>query len=271
MQRSGPGPTQCVMAFSRIFRHHFEWGSLLERATDLLSTRRDYEATVTQIANLAAQACDGWCSVDLLELMTALGSKSYLCLPLKTRDETVGAILLVSVSRRFSEVDVVFAGKLAHIFAVAVDCARLFRQMNAAIKLRDDFISIAAHELRTPLTPLRMQSEFISKSLEKENISEGAKQRIGSFVKISDGQIKRLTQLVNDLLDASRINSHQMDLRLSETDLLSVIRNAMANLADSAEKARCTFEISCSDSVRGYWDSSKLEQVFVNLFPNAIK
>jgi signal transduction histidine kinase len=88
---------------------------------------------------------------------------------------------------------------------------------------------------------------------------------------ISERQIERLTHLINNLLDISRITAGRMDLRIEEVDFAGVVRETVARLEDSLARAGCTLTLEVSDPLRGEWDKLRLEQIVTNLMSNAMK
>lgn len=136
-----------------------------------------------------------------------------------------------------------------------------YEKAQSAIELRDTFLSVASHELKTPVTALQLNLQIIERNL--LNSPEGAK-HAGLFTR-SLSQIKRLTHLIDELLDVSRIASGKVEYRLEEFDLNEMLKDVLAQFPED--------RISCelSVQVRGTWDKGRLEQVFTNLISNAIK
>ena len=87
------------------------------------------------------------------ELIARLGTRSVIVVPLVARDTTLGALSLASASPgRFGTADLEVAAEIGHRAALAIDNARLLRETQRAVRLRDDFLSVASHELRTPIS-----------------------------------------------------------------------------------------------------------------------
>jgi PAS domain S-box-containing protein len=141
----------------------------------------------------------------------------------------------------------------------------------AAVKLRDDFLSIASHELKTPLTPLRLQIQLLKRNLEKDPAFASAMTRCYKSIESSVKQVDRLAKLVDELLDVSRINAGQMQIEREEFDLSEMIRDNLLRFKDEISDAGCVLDAKLPYAVRGYWDPMRIEQVFVNVLTNAIK
>jgi PAS domain S-box-containing protein len=104
---------------------------------------------------------------------------------------------------------------------------RLLAELQEAVRLRDEFLSIASHELKTPLTPLSLRLQGLERTLAAEPDAPFA-QRLGKEVEVMRRQVKRLSDLVSELLDVSRISSGRLKLLLEEVDLSEVTREVSA-------------------------------------------
>jgi PAS domain S-box-containing protein len=147
---------------------------------------------------------------------------------------------------------------------------RLLVELKEAVRLRDEFLSVASHELKTPLTPLNLRLQSLARALAAESDS-ALPSRFGKEVEVMRRQVKRLSDLVNDLLDVSRISTGRMRLQLEEVDLAEVAREVTARFHPEAERAGCRLELQVPGAVRGRWDRLRLEQVLANLLSNAVK
>ncbi|WP_257463476.1 sensor histidine kinase [Archangium lipolyticum] len=147
---------------------------------------------------------------------------------------------------------------------------RLLAELQEAVRLRDEFLSVASHELNTPLTPLSLRLQALAKTVETDPDSPLA-ERVRKEVDMMRRQVKRLSDLVNDLLDVSRISTGRMKLQVEEVDLSEVAREVVARFIPEAERAGSGLELHLEGPVVGRWDRLRLEQVLTNLLSNAIK
>jgi len=125
-------------------------------------------------------------------------------------------------------------------------------QAQEAIRLRDEFLSIASHELKTPLTALQLQLQILLKRVGPEN------ERLAGKVKKAAQAGDRLADLIDNLLDVGRIASGRLILKLDTFDLVEAARDVFDRLRDSAAQLRCS-------------DRLRVEQIVTNLLDNAIK
>jgi PAS domain S-box-containing protein len=140
------------------------------------------------------------------------------------------------------------------------------REARDAIRLRDEFLSIASHELKTPLHSLQLLVQGVIQR--GSTLSPAALQQ---SLPLAARQVKRLTRLVSMLLDVSRIQLGHVTLHREEVDLTGVVQDIAAQFAEEAARARSAITIRGAAHVRGRWDRARIEQVVVNLLSNAIK
>lgn len=140
-----------------------------------------------------------------------------------------------------------------------------------ALKLRDEFLSIASHELKTPLTSLSLQIQILKFNLLKNNPRMLTKEELLQFLNKMDIQVLRLARLVEDMLDISRIDCGNFIPILRPVDLETLIYNVVERLAPQFNVAGCNIKICPMQKIVGIWDSYRIEQVIVNLISNAIK
>jgi PAS domain S-box-containing protein len=137
----------------------------------------------------------------------------------------------------------------------------------AALQVRDHFVSLAAHELKTPLTALLGNIELLQRRAVREQSLTPRDQR--TLQLIAD-QTNRLNAMIHSLLDVSRIQHGQLAVELAPVDLCDLIRRLVAE--NQATLADRTVLLDCaipSALIQG--DALRLEQVFLNLLYNAAK
>ncbi len=206
-------------------------------------------------------------------LLRAMGLTSVMTVPMTVRERILGAITFAIAAPRqaHNEADLAIAEDLAHRAAFAIDNARLYQQAQDAIRARDEFLSIASHELRTPLTPLQLQLQRLVNQLEKESSLNGSSNGMKIALKRSERQVLRLTALVENLLDVSRITSGHLRIQPEWVDLVEVLRDVVGRFTEELGRAGCEVDLDAGESVVGQWDRLRIEQVVTNLIANAIK
>jgi signal transduction histidine kinase len=152
---------------------------------------------------------------------------------------------------------------------MAIDNARLLVETQRAVRLRDQFLSVASHELRTPITSLKLSVEHLRRA-EASGRELSGDALHGSLERVSHST-QRLQRLVDELLDVTRIEQGQLTLWPTEVDLGKVVNNVAEQLELDLAAAKCSLSIESRGPTVGTWDGRRLEQVVTNLLSNAIK
>jgi PAS domain S-box-containing protein len=140
-------------------------------------------------------------------------------------------------------------------------------QANEAVRLRDEFVALAAHELRNPLNPLLMSLQQLERELKKS----GAGERALSRVTLSMRQLGRLRRLAEELLDVSRIRSGELTLHRSAVDLAALVREQITRFEPEARAVGSELSLTADSTLPAWLDPLRIEQVVANLLSNAIK
>jgi PAS domain S-box-containing protein len=201
------------------------------------------------------------------EIIEQLGLRSYVGVPLKFRDRTLGVLTLVSAEsgRTFTESDIALAEDLAQRAAMAVANSRLYSEVSEASRRKDEFLATLAHELRNPLAPIRNAAELfrLFGQLPKE-LSEARN--------IVDRQVTQLTRLVDDLLDVSRFTRGKIVLRTEPLELSALVARALEMSQPMAAAAEQSLEVEeAAESIVLMADPTRIAQVIANLLNNSAK
>lgn len=145
-----------------------------------------------------------------------------------------------------------------------VKIARNITQQKLLEQQKDDFIGIASHELKTPITSIRIYSEILQESLEESNDKNNA-----SIIKKLNTQVDRLHQLVNDLLDTTRLVEGKIMLYPQQFDLHDLVEEKIEDIRQISKKH--SFDAKCTGSVLITADRDRIGQVMTNLLSNAVK
>lgn len=144
----------------------------------------------------------------------------------------------------------------------------LIDELREAIRSRDEFLSIASHELRTPLTGLQLRLQLLSRELKE--LGDSAAGKLADSVMLCQKQGARIGDLIDELLDLTRIRLGKLSLQKEMTDLSELAREALERLRmEVGGVPRISFY--STGKARGLWDRSRIEQVLMNLLTNAVK
>jgi signal transduction histidine kinase len=197
------------------------------------------------------------------------GTHSVLVVPLRARDRLIG---ILSASREkpgqpYTEDDLALLQELGDRAAVAIDNARLYRQAQEAISVRDQFLLVAAHELRTPVTGLRGYTQLLLRSHQRGVLDAD---RLERYLPALHESAERLAGLTEDLLDVSRLHTGRLPLRPEPLDLAALARRVAERYREIGAKHRLVLDLALDPApVRA--DPGRLEQVLANLLDNAVK
>jgi|GEM_PF-457139 len=214
-------------------------------------------------------------SLEHLLAVRELKFRSIVSVPLLARGRTLGVLTFVATEnsgRRYGPGEVLLAEELARRAAMALDNARLFslaqeerQRAEEANRLKDDFLATVSHELRTPLTAMigwvkmlrtgRLSPEKHAKALETV-----------------DRNTQAQAQLIEDLLDVSRIISGKLRMETQPVHLVDVVQAALESVRPAADAKTIRLQAELKpggDLVMG--DAGRLQQVVWNLLSNAVK
>ncbi len=191
----------------------------------------------------------------------SLEIKHLMLMPLIAHDRVFGAINLFRCgSKPFSAEDKELAEEIGRRAGINLENCFLYEGAQRAIDLRDQFLSIASHELKTPLTSLRLQIDLAEKS-------GAASLRLDRLSK----QVDRLTRLIEDLLDVTRIQSGKINYKLESVNLSELVSETVERMANSLAAVNCQLQTWIDPNLIVRADPGRIEQVLVNLLSNAIK
>lgn len=159
--------------------------------------------------------------------------------------------------------------RMAGIIGDVTEQLRLYREAREAVRVRDEFLAVAAHELRTPLAALRLRVQGTAAALKHER--QVAPERLERALVAADRQVQRLADLVEGLLDVSQMQSHAPRLNLEDVDLGQVVRDVVARTEEVAARAGCLLVVRDVAPAVGRWDALRLGQVVTHLLVNAMK
>jgi PAS domain S-box-containing protein len=209
-----------------------------------------------------------------LRLMREIGFTSAMVVPLSVQGKTLGAITFVSTESgvRYGPSDLAFAEDLARRAATAIDNARLYREAQdarrsaeEASRLKNEFLATVSHELRTPLTAMLGWAHLLRAGQLDEQSAKSALETI-------ERNARSQSQLIDDLLDVSRIITGKLRLDVRRVDPSTFIEAAIEALRPAAEAKSVRIQKVVDTGVSSIaGDPARLQQVVWNLLSNAIK
>lgn len=199
---------------------------------------------------------------------------SLLILPLRTRREMLGALVIAAndPDRAMTDEKLPLAEILAERAALAIENAKLYteqvdarRKVEDLSRLKDEFLSIASHELRTPVTSIKGYTQ-LAKTLIRENDLRTSEE----YLDIALDQIDRMSRLIIELLDVSRIETGRLEIRRESIPWTTFVSDVVHRHHTALSERRFQLNLPVGHK-RVLGDRDRLEQVLGNLMENAVK
>jgi len=144
-------------------------------------------------------------------------------------------------------------------------------ELERAVRMRDDFMSMVSHELRTPLNTLYLEAQLRQLHLSKGNLANFAPERLPAMIERDQRQIRNMVRLIDDMLDVTRMRRDALSIKTEPVDLAALARAVVENLRQQAEAAGSAITLIAPAELHGVWDEFRIEQVLTNLLTNALR
>ena len=197
----------------------------------------------------------------------ALGITSYMVVPLRTRQGVAGTMTFVAAEsrRHYTPADLRFAQTVANRAAIAIENAKAYDEARRANHLKDEFLATLSHELRTPLNAIIGYAQMMRTGAVPVSGRERA-------LEVIERNSEMLAQIVEDILDVSRIISGKFQLEITSIEPRQFLADALASVAPAANQKSIGLRSRIDDGVGPFsGDQDRLRQVLWNLLSNAVK
>jgi signal transduction histidine kinase len=228
--------------------------------TDLKMPKMDGLQLVKEIAQAKPEILtvlmSGHGSIDsALEAMKK-GASDYLTKPLNLDELVIRLCKVLDEKQRFLSLK-----------DYAYELERANKELRKIDEIKSEFVSVASHELRTPLAAIKNAVQLMMSGKTGEINENQAK-----FLSMAERNINRLTNILNDLLDLSRIESGKIDIKFEELDVRIPIEFVASTLKPQADAKSIQIVVEVTQHLPAvYGDQEKIEQILTNLIGNAIK
>jgi CheY-like chemotaxis protein len=199
-------------------------------------------------------------------LFSLTQTRTCMSLPLIAQQRVLGTLLLCSSRRNaYNESDITRAEDLARRGAIAIENARLYEQARSANELKDDFLATISHELRTPLNAILGWSRMLK-------LGDLPESRRTHAVEVIERNAAAQAQLIEDLLDVSRMVTGKLTLDARLVDLVPIIEGAIDSVRPTIDVKQIAFSADLgSNQVLVLADARRIQQVLWNVLNNAVK
>lgn len=210
------------------------------------------------------------------DLLKELQLRSYICVPLKLRDEVIGALTLVSTlpGRRYTDADADLAAELARRAAVAIDNSKLYtsaqeariaaEEANAA---KSEFLAMMSHELRTPLNAISGYADLLATGVRGELTPE----QLADVHSIQRSQA-HLLAIINDMLNFAKLEAGKVQFTYVKVPINPLLSGLEELIRPQLRDKSLTYEYTAFDkALTATVDVEKFQQIMLNLLSNAIK
>lgn len=143
--------------------------------------------------------------------------------------------------------------------------------LQKAVHMRDDFTSVVAHELLTPLNTLFLETQLRKTELERGNTALFDPASLAQMFSRDQHQVQSMIELIDDMLDISRIRNKRLSIRPRPTELSQVVQRAAAQLSAQTAASKSSIIVRAAQPVHGHWDEFRIEQVVASLLSNALR
>jgi len=193
------------------------------------------------------------------------GAHTQIVIPIRRETDVIGMLLLESVSD--SQQDVAFLNRLSDHAAIAISNAQLYEEVQQANEAKSEFVSFVAHELKNPMTSIKGYTELLAAGAVGE-INEMQT----NFLHTIRSNVERMSTLVSDLNDNSKIEAGRLRLDYKAVDLSDVVDEVVRSTTRQLEEKKQTIELQVPESLPHVWaDQTRVSQVMTNLVSNSHK
>lgn len=211
---------------------------------------------------------------EYLKAISGLGLKSSIRNRLKGRESILGMItffVLKGSSRVLNRRHMWLAEELSYRASMAMENAMILQASQTAIKVRDEFLSIASHELKTPLQSLTLQNQMRKRNIDKKITSAFVPEKISQMIDADLRHLMRINRLIDDMLDISRIRAGKLTFMKESIEFCSFVKDVLDRFRPQLEAVGCYLTASYPEAIFTNIDIYRTEQVIVNLLTNAMK
>jgi signal transduction histidine kinase len=209
---------------------------------------------------------------DHAALACRVGARSLMRIPLRTRGRAFGTMTLLrtETAPRFEAADLTLAKELAWTASIAIEKARVQRESDEALRVRNKFLSIVSHDLKNPLQVIDLNTELLAELLPGAGASPAMAELSRGLARIRRASV-RMNAMIRELIDVAHLQAGQpLELERRPTDLVPLVRQLVDEFQQDWTDRTIELETTVAELV-GAFDAHRIERVIANLLSNAVK
>ena len=244
------------------------YASELEHYTDS-KLPKDFPAILAALASGQPQwVYSKQADADTQTVFVLNKGKSQAVIPIRREREVIGILFLESLRPEIYTADIqAFLSRLSDHAAIAISNAQLFAEVQAANLAKSDFVSFVSHELKTPMTSIKGFSDLLA-----AGVVGSVNETQAHFLNTIRSNIDRMSTLVSDLADVSRIETGRLRLDFIPVDVAEIISEVTRSAKNLIDEKKQKLIIQVKEDLPPLWgDRSRLIQILTNLVNNAYK
>ena len=196
----------------------------------------------------------------------AAGKLARLVVPIQHSSKPLG-VIVIDRERQFAPADAKFLSHLCGRAAVAIENARLYQAVQSANQAKTKFISVVTHELRIPMTSIKGYTDLL-----RQGVVGPVNEQQLSFLNIVRNNVERMSALVSDLSDISRIETGRLKLECSQIQVQGYVEEVVCSLKPKMEEKQQFLDAEFQPGLSHvYADPNRLMQIITNFVSNACK
>lgn len=178
--------------------------------------------------------------------------------------------IVIDILGKRTEIDM-YKNKVKELKQNIIDLENENNQLRNEIRSRDEFLSIASHELKTPLTSMLLQTQHALHSIRNVSLAHFSIESLLKMLETVENQTKRLSRMINDLLNVSLITTGNLNIEKEKVNLNTMVGDVVEEFAKRLERDNIKVLFHEEDIVEGFWDKLRIEQAITNIISNAIR
>jgi signal transduction histidine kinase len=196
-----------------------------------------------------------------------LEARSQMVVPIRREADVIGLVVIESLAPEFPAEALTFITRLSDHAAIAIANAQLYAEVQAASVAKSEFVSFVAHELKNPMTSIKGYTELLSAGA-VGTVNENQ----ANFLNTIRSNVERMSTLVSDLNDNSKIEAGRLRLEFKGVDVAEAADEAVKSTKRQLDDKKQTASVSLPADLPKIWaDRTRLAQVLINLVSNANK